>query len=196
MEKFLVGKHISLHSLRPEDLKEDKPYFSWLDDLSLDLYTERGYFPNSEARMEAYYTSAMNNPHIILLGIFDNKTNVHIGNITFSEINWINRRASISYIIGNKNFMRKGLATDAVLMMMQYGFNKLNFERIWAGSSELNIGSIKVLKKSGFKKEGVMRNHLFRNGKHCNVIIFGSIRNEWIIKYGEAAANLFKVTIS
>ena len=68
--------------------------------------------------MRAYYEKSTQNQSLILLGIFDNESGKHIGNITFQDINWLNRRAFIAYLLGDNSFAGKGIVTEAVLMMM------------------------------------------------------------------------------
>lgn len=193
MKRFLIGKRVSLHGLTPDMLDPKSPYYSWLEDLSLDIYTERSYFPNNQKRMLEYYEEACNNRSLILLGIFDNETGKHIGNISFQEISWIARRASIAYLLGDKEFNNKGIMTEAVMMMMYYGFNKLNFQRIFAGVSDLHEASKKVCLKVGMKQEGRFRNDLFRNGEFSDSIVYAAIRDEWMSEVGNHAKNLFEV---
>jgi RimJ/RimL family protein N-acetyltransferase len=193
MRQFLIGKRVSLHGLRECDLKADAPYYSWLEDLSLDQYTERSYFPNSEKRMMEYYDRSTQNSSLILLGIFDNATDKHIGNITFQDINWLNRRAFIAYLLGDADYAGKGIVTEAVLMMMYYGFNRLNFNRIYGGVSALHGASMKVCEKVGLKEEGRMRQHLLRNGEFSDSIVVGAIRDEWMPKFGNQARAFFEV---
>jgi RimJ/RimL family protein N-acetyltransferase len=193
LRKFLVGKRISLHGLKSENLTPDSPYYSWLEDLSLDQYTERSYFPNSEARMRAYYEKSTQNQSLILLGIFDNETGKHIGNITFQDINWLNRRAFIAYLLGDKSFAGKGIITEAVLMMMYYGFNRLNFNRIYGGVTARHVASMKVCEKVGLKEEGRMRQHFYRNGEFSDSLVVGAVRDEWMIEFGQKAEELFSI---
>ncbi len=193
MKHFLQGHRISLSGLTATHLAPDQPYYQWLNDLSLDEYTERSYFPNSTERMLNYYTHGSKNSDLILLGIFDNETEKHIGNITFQQINWMNNSAFIAYLLGDNTFAGKGIVTDAVLMMMYYGFNRLNFERIWGGVSDLHEGSKKVCIKTGLQVEGKMRHTLLRNGQYSDSLVVGAIRSEWMDEFGEKALNLFSV---
>ena len=62
-----------------------------------------------------------------------------------------------SYLIGDKNYWRQGYATEVVSHVTQYGFENLGLEKITAGCYEPNVGSINVLKKNGFKVEGVLK---------------------------------------
>lgn len=193
MKNFLVSKRIYLSGLQPHHLAPDQPYYQWLNDLSLDEFTERSYFPNNPSRMNSYYDHANKNTNLILLGIFDSENDKHIGNITFQDINWINRRAFIAYLLGDKSYGGKGLVTEAVLMMMYYGFNRLNFERIYGGVSDMHDASKKICDKTGLKVEGKMRNHLYRNGEFSDALVVGALRNEWMAEFGEKAKSLFEV---
>lgn len=193
MQQFLVSKRISIHGLKSENLTTDSPYYSWLEDLSLDQYTERSYFPNSESRMRTYYERSTQNQSLILLGIFDNESGKHIGNITFQDINWLNRRAFIAYLLGDNSFAGKGIVTEAVLMMMYYGFNRLNFNRIYGGVTALHGASMKVCEKVGLKEEGRMRQHFYRNGEFSDSLVVGAIRDEWMAEFGQKAKELFTV---
>lgn len=191
--RFLVSERLSLRGLTEHELRQDGPYYGWMEDLSLDQYTERSYFPNSNKRMLDYYEYSTQNTGLVLLGIFDNATGKHVGNITFSEISWINRRAFIAYLLGDADFAGKGYVTEAVYMMMYYGFNRLNFERIWGGVTALHGASRRICEKVGLKEEGVMRSHVFRNGEFSDSVVVGAIRSEWMEEFGEMARNLFTV---
>ena len=185
-----------MHGLTPDMLDINSPYYSWLEDLSLDIYTERSYFPNNPERMMSYYKQAGENQSLILLGIFDNATDKHIGNISFQEISWLSRRASVAYLLGDNSYANKGIITDAVMMMLYYGFNKLNFQRIFAGVSDLHEASKKVCFKAGLKQEGRLRNDLFRNGEFTDSILYAAIRDEWMKEHGKKALELFDINPS
>ncbi len=191
MQRYLVGNRISLHGLLPDDLLPTGPYFGWLDDLSLDLFGERSDLPNNPKRMGDYYAAACRNERLILMGIFDNATNRHIGNITLQQIDWVHRRAFLGYLVGDKEFTGKGIAPEACLMMMYYGFNKLNFERIWTTVADAHAASRRVADKIGLKEEGRLRAHQMRNGERRDLLVFGALREEWMAERGEKARGLF-----
>ena len=67
----------------------------------------------------------------------------------------------------------KGYITEAVSIVLAYGFNNLKLHRIEAGCATQNIASIKVLEKSGFIREAHTRKLL-------------PIRGEWLDNYGYA----------
>ena len=74
------------------------------------------------------------------------------------------RRGEIWYKI-HKDYWGNGFATEAVNMILDYGFNKLKLHRVQAGCAVENIGSIKVLEKVGMIREGRGRQLLpLKNG--------------------------------
>ncbi len=74
------------------------------------------------------------------------------------------KSAEIGYWIGEP-FWGEGIATKAVELIVQYAFEDLKLKRIFAGAFEYNLGSMKVLEKNGFQKEGIARMAVFKNGK-------------------------------
>ncbi len=193
MKNFLVGNRVYLRGLTDREVQEDAPYFKWLNDLSLDQFTNRSDFPHSIADLRKYVEKSRGVRDFVLLGIFDKSTDRHIGNITLQDFDWVNRRAFIGYLLGDHEFSGKGFATEAVLMMMYYGFNRLNLERIHTTIAEQNIGSLKVAEKTGLITEGRMRKHLLRNGRWSDLLVVGALRDEWFSRFGTRATELFEV---
>ena len=78
-----------------------------------------------------------------------------------------------SYLIGDKNYWRQGYATEVVSYVTQYGFENLGLEKITAGCYELNSPSLKVLKRNGFKVEGVLKEQVRCGSTRQNLYILG-----------------------
>jgi RimJ/RimL family protein N-acetyltransferase len=60
---------------------------------------------------------------------------------------------------------KKGYTSEALLQLLNFGFNDLNLHRIEAGCAVRNIASIKVLEKTGMIREGRKRKNLPIRGK-------------------------------
>jgi [ribosomal protein S5]-alanine N-acetyltransferase len=191
VKRFLVGKRICLHGLALSDIEPGSPYYGWLDDLSLDFFGARSLFPNNSERMRAYYDAACANNKLVLLGVFENESGKHIGNVTLQDIDWIHRRAYLGYMIGERAFAGRGFATEACLMASYYGFSKLNFDRIWNTVDVENVASIRVAEKAGLQLEGHLRGHQLRKGMRYDWALFGALRDEWLPNFGPVALDLF-----
>lgn len=72
------------------------------------------------------------------------------------------KSAEIGYWIGEP-FWGNGIATKAVELITQYGFDVLDLNRIYTGVFEHNTASMKVLKKNGYEKEGIFKNAIIKN---------------------------------
>ena len=55
IKRFLIGQRFSLAGLRECDVAEGAPYYQWMDNLDLDIHTERGRFPNHPTKHRSYY---------------------------------------------------------------------------------------------------------------------------------------------
>ncbi len=84
-----------------------------------------------------------------------------------SQFDVYKKTAEIGYWIGEP-FWNKGIATEAVKLITDYGLNQLDLVRIYTGVFEYNISSMKVLEKSGYKKEGVFEKAILKNGQIWN----------------------------
>ena len=77
------------------------------------------------------------------------------------------KSAEIGYWIGEP-FWGNGIATKAVELITEYGFNKLGLNRIYSGVFEYNVASMKVLEKNGYEKEGIFKNAILKNDEICD----------------------------
>jgi|SRR5678809_387253 RimJ/RimL family protein N-acetyltransferase len=85
------------------------------------------------------------------------------------------KTAEIGYWIGEP-FWNKGIATVAVKLITEYGFDQLDYLRIHTGVFEYNTGSIKVLEKNGYKMDGVFEKAIVKNSRIWNEYRFSKIK--------------------
>ena len=95
------------------------------------------------------------------------------------ELEKSDKRGEIGYWIGYP-YQNKGYATEAVLAMLQYGFRTLSLNRITATTIAWNNVSARILDKTGFQKEGVLRNHVFKKGKFTDIVMWGILQDEFM----------------
>lgn len=89
----------------------------------------------------------------------------YAGNIGLHKAGDVYRlSAEIGYFLG-ESYWNKGIMTQAVNLICDYGFEKLDIIRIHAGIFEFNPASMRVLEKCGFKKEAVFEKAIIKAGK-------------------------------
>lgn len=69
--------------------------------------------------------------------------------------------------------------TEALKSMLEYGFEKMELNRIQAIIDSENIRSIKLVLRLGFKKEGVLRQNTHFNGQFRDDVVFSLLKKEW-----------------
>ena len=174
---FLESKNISLRPL----LKEDRfdAYASWLNDQETTLFMGSGRFPATIEGLREYIDFYNKSKDGMLLGIFSKKSSKHIGNITLHQISWRDRHAEIGILIGDKKLRGKGYATEAIMLVSEHAFNKLNLHRICTGMVKGNEASKRAFEKAGFKVEGMLREHFYLNGKYLDCYRMGLLKSEF-----------------
>jgi RimJ/RimL family protein N-acetyltransferase len=112
------------------------------------------------------------------LGIELKSINQIIGVISLMEVDYKNRNAEIGCWLGKK-FWGRGLAQEAIELMLDFAFNNLKLKRVWAKVVHPNKRSQILLRKAGFKYEGRLRKNTFRNGKWMDDLRFALLKEDW-----------------
>lgn len=92
----------------------------------------------------------------IRYSIFHLESNQIIGSCGYNTLDFENSKAEIGYEI-SKEYWGKGFASEAILKLLDYAYNSLNFNRIEAKVEPENRNSIKLLEKLNFQFEGTLR---------------------------------------
>jgi RimJ/RimL family protein N-acetyltransferase len=101
-----------------------------------------------------------------------------IGSIgVFRQQNIHRQTAEMGYYIAEE-YWGKGIMTDAVKQICEYVFKNSDILRIYAEPFAYNIGSCRVLEKTGFQYEGTLRNNAVKNGKVIDMKMYSLLREE------------------
>ena len=87
-------------------------------------------------------------------------------------------RAEVSYII-NPAYQGKGIMTEALRQIYYHCFNNLSMVRLQAKCSTRNLGSIKLLQKTGMLKEGCLRKYYIAHGMRHDSFIFAITSDDY-----------------
>jgi len=174
---FLKGENIMLSPLSAKHDLTD--YASWLNDQETVLFIAGGKFPSTKEALAEYIDSCKHSNEGMLLGIFLNKSYKHIGNIALNHIMWKDRYADIGVLIGDKKSRGKGYAIEAVKLLTEHAFYKLNLHKIYAGMVKENKASINAFNRLGFKIEARFRKHCFVNNRYLDCYKMGLLKEEY-----------------
>ena len=123
---FIEGENIYLRGIYPSDANEN--YCRWMNDAEVTRYLESRFYPHSIDSIAAYIAQMNASSDSVLLAIVVKDKNVHIGNIKIGSINWIHRYADVGILIGDKAYWGQGFATEAITLVIDYAFKKLNLQ--------------------------------------------------------------------
>ena len=87
-------------------------------------------------------------------------------------------KAELGYLIG-REYRGKGIITRAIGVACGFAFKTWDLVKVMAQVFEFNHASARVLEANGFQNEGVLRNHVQKNGKFIDSIQFGLLKEEF-----------------
>lgn len=102
-----------------------------------------------------------------------------IGTIGFHNWSLNHRKTEVGGDL-SPQFWNKGLMSECLLAVLEYGFVEMNFNRIEALVNVDNLASCKVLEKINMKQEGQLRHYRFYRGKFIDVLIYSYLQHEFL----------------
>lgn len=170
---FIEGERISLREVRLSDVNDR--YYRWMNDHEVTSYLESRFYPNSMEGILEFVKDKLGDTANVFLAIILKDGDRHIGNIKLGPINWLHRRADIGLLIGEKDLWGQGYATEAIKLVCDYAFKKINLHKVTAGCYDENVGSTRAFEKAGFRREGLLQGHFFGNGRYVDEILLGLV---------------------
>jgi RimJ/RimL family protein N-acetyltransferase len=104
-----------------------------------------------------------------------------IGACGLLYINWINRSADFSYYLGLDNLYidNLGYSAESISLLIDYGFNYLNLNKIWMELYEFDSKKIEIFQNQfHFKIDGKLRQNCYHNGKYYDSYIISLLKQD------------------
>lgn len=182
MNLLFEGQTCYLRSLTVEDAEDmvqlllrNREYWSVYEPSHRDSYFTPAV--QREKIRESIYQARENREYSV--GIFEHNTKKLIGHISVYSVK---RMPFLSALVGysiDEAYVGKGIATEAVKLMAIFGFEQLRLHRIEAYVSPDNLGSIRVLEKTGFHQEGLLKQFLYINGEWKDHYYYAMMEQEF-----------------
>lgn len=172
--KTLIGDHIKLRAIEPEDLDflhpiENNELFWEVSHTQTPFsrYVLKQYLEN--AHLDIYETKQL---RLIIEEISDKK---QVGMIDLFDFNPQHKRAGIGILI-HPYFQNRGFASQALSLLINYSFTYLNLHQLYANITSDNNKSLELFKKHNFKEVGVKKDWILSNRKYKDEILFQLIK--------------------
>lgn len=172
---FLVGENVYLRPLDREDAESIVP---WLNDHEV-TRTLLWYRPANLASEEQFLDNLYGPEKAdLLLGITLREGDRLIGVVGLHRLDSRARHANLGIMIGEKSEWGKGRGTEATRLIVRHAFEGLNLNRVWLEVHADHEHAIHAYERAGFKREGVLRQHAFREGRYVDEVVMGVLREE------------------
>jgi RimJ/RimL family protein N-acetyltransferase len=180
MKDLYRGSLVRLSDETPELLakftakwNQDTEQHRFADDTPAQLWSEKKLKEMIEKHAEK-------NPQSFRFSIRTLAEDILIGDVGLWVSSWTHSEAWLGISIGDRNYWSKGYGTDAMRLIVQYGFIELNLRRISLGLHAYNERALKTYEKVGFQYEGRMRGEGLRDGVRFDSLWMGILREEWM----------------
>ncbi|MBI3330316.1 MAG: GNAT family N-acetyltransferase [Nitrospinae bacterium] len=170
--EFIPGNQVYL---RPLELADAEAVCEWMNDREVLRFLPMTV-PINRFREEEFLKTLYQDMVNLHLGIVRRGDSHLIGTVSLADLDVISRHARLSLIVGEKAAWGKGFGREADSLMVGYGFEFLNLHRIYAYVLAGHEASLKVLYELRFAQEGMLRQHIYRDGRYHDVVIMGLLR--------------------
>jgi diamine N-acetyltransferase len=102
-----------------------------------------------------------------------------VGNVGLFDVDLTNGSAGIGIMIGDPADQDRGLGTDTMEVVLNFGFGELRLERMWLDVYENNARAIRSYEKAGFVHEGRLRHAVYRRRRYQDLVRMAILRSEW-----------------
>lgn len=169
---ILSGNLTFLRKLEFDDLDRT---WQWLH--RPDVYRKIGvHIPFSKSEQHRWFEHLEDSRDKLVFAICLKESGEHIGNVSLDMIDWRHRNARFSIFLGDESTRRKGNGSDAIRTLVRYAFAFLNLHKVWCKTDTDDVQVLRFYEKSGFRQEGVLVQHEYRDGKYIDKTLF-SIHN-------------------
>ncbi len=164
---------IKLRTIRPED-KEMIRNWRNLPEVSKYMFTDHHI---TREEHDAWFQSMINDPHSQYWIVVFNNEDVGLANIY--NIDKRNQHCHWGRYIASQEFRGKGLGTYIEYWVLRYVFETLGLNKLCTEVLSFNDVVLNMHRRFGFRKEGVLREHVFKEGKHFDVVLMAILCREW-----------------
>lgn len=171
----ICGEKVVLRAIEADD---NALLLSLINDPDTEMMLGGGSWPVSEAEQLKWFERLESSKDILRCIISVAEDNSAVGTVILSDIDQKNGIGHI-HIKMSKEGRGKGYATDAVNTLVRYAFNELRLHCIYANILEYNEASVRLFEKCHFKRDGILRARVFKNGKYIDMYAYSRLPEDY-----------------
>ena len=173
----LRGERVSLRQLREEDA--DALFRVFSDPEVTRYWSSPPMTDRIEARaLLAEIDTLREEGTLLQWGIVEAGGGSVVGTATLAEINREHRRAELGFAL-RRGLWGRGLASEAVSLLLDQAFGAMGLHRIEADTDPGNQSAMRLLERLGFRREGYLPQRWFVGGQWHDTVLFGLLKPDW-----------------
>lgn len=133
----------------------------------------------NKIQQEKWFENYCADKSSMIFSIIREEDHEFIGIMSLNNIDHFHQRAELGSLIGEKKYWGKGYATESLNLLLEYGFNELNLNKVYSYIYSDNKGSIKKNQKNGFEIDGTLREHAFGEGRYKDVVVMSILKKQY-----------------
>jgi RimJ/RimL family protein N-acetyltransferase len=175
---LLRGEKVYLNRLGSDDLHIMTEWFS-KDFGMMQWLGQHPMYPWIRQDLETWHQKSSEDADRFLFAIRSLVDDSLLGFCVLFHVDWRSNHAELGITLGDASKRGKGLGSDAIRVLLRFGFMELNLHRIYLVVQSENIRGIKSYEKVGFLHEGAEREAMLREGRYTDLVWMSVLRHEW-----------------
>lgn len=146
---------------------------AWFEDEELMRYYSNSRNKITRESLLQSIAEGKKNGNVFTFGIYDNASSTLIGTLKLGPINHSQKISDLVVLIGDRNFLGKGLAVEAIKLGNELAFEEYDIRKLFGGMYESNTPSIKAYTRAGWIIEGRLKGHYYVSNTNEDRILVG-----------------------
>ena len=175
---YSVGKNVYFRY--PTKADAVGKWHHWLNSPDVTRFLASQNWPISPEDQLNYLKNTRKSKQRLLLSIIDRASSNHIGVGSLGSIDYINRRAEVSLIIGEAEYRDGIRALECLSMLTEIGLVKLNLNKLVVTSLSISLAGLKIDSAIGYRECGRWHEHAFIDGNYVDCVLMELFQRDWL----------------
>lgn len=172
---MIQGEKVILRAIERSDVPK---LWEWTQDHEIMRFRDYPTPPSSLVEAEKEYDDNLGQPSEHLHFAVCTLDGELIGEISLRYVDHRTGSAEFTIAIGNKEYWGRGYGSDATRALARFAFDQYNLHRITLYVHAFNERAIRAYEKSGFQREGLMREAHYMDGRYSDVVVMGLLPDD------------------
>ena len=164
--------------LRAISMKDANLLMELINDAETERMLSGSSFPVSFEGQEKWIAAQIGRTDVLRCIVALKEDEEGIGIVMLSDIDTKNGVAQVHIKMDTQRGRGKGYGSDALNAIVDYAFDEMRLNCIYADVLEYNTVSQKLFEKCGFHRDGLLRSRAFKGGSYNNIVSYSRLKED------------------